>query len=89
MGIFQVFEVQQINLLMSDSKRPNHIALYKSHDGVSWFPVAYKVTLETECQAKFGVALSSKPTDTSGYVCSSYSRPMANQYEEVMSQRSN
>ena len=79
----QEFQLQTITLKMSDAKRPNHMALYKSIDGKHWSALAYKVTTETECVTKFGVILSSQPADVDGYVCSSYGKPMANPFEEV------
>ena len=68
---------------MADSKRPNHISLYKSLDGLTWTPISYRVTIETECLDKFGVMLSSQPSDDTGYVCTSYGQPMSNRDETV------
>lgn len=81
--LFQAFEIQRIVLLMGDSKRPNHIAVYKSHDGIDWLPWVYKVSTETGCNTLFGVSLSSQPSNDLGHVCTSYGQPMANQYETV------
>lgn len=77
-------EIQGIELQLADSKRPNHIALYKSMDGQNWTRLAFKVTVETQCRNIFGVALSSQPEDDFGYVCSSYGQPMSNNEEKVL-----
>ena len=78
-----MFSIEQVTLMLADSKRPNHLSLSKSDDGVTWTTIAYKVTIETECVEKFGVMLSSQPLGIDGYVCSSYGQAMSNRDETV------
>jgi len=75
--------LEKLIITMADSKRPNHISVSKSVNGRDWAAFAYKVSIETECLAYFGVKLSSLPTDGDDYVCSSYGQSMANRNEQV------
>jgi len=69
------FEVQNIQLTMGESKRPQQMAVYKSGSGGGFsqlVPWLYLVTEQAECVAEFSVPVKLTPDSTGSVLCQLY-----------------
>jgi len=79
-----VFEVQNIQLSMAESKRPQQIAVYKSVTGFTQLvPWLYLVTLQSECMSLFSVPVKVVPDSADDVLCLPYTTPPAEMDELV------
>ena len=57
---------------MADSKRPEHMTLLKSVDGVNYTPWIYRVTDEQQCTGLYNVPVLASPTNLDSRICQTY-----------------
>ena len=85
--LLQEFEVQNIQLTMGESKRPQQIAVYKS-GGEGGFnklvPWLYVVTELFECRTEFAVPVKVVPDSPEAVLCQPYTVSAAEMNEQVI-----
>lgn len=81
----QAFRVEEIVLLMGDSRRPGRIAIQKSFNGNAFHPWSYKVSDEADCWNEFNTPSKSQPEVENSATCMSFIRSAsASKNEQIL-----